>query len=169
MTLTQKNLKARFQVAGEKSKAALKKALAVVLVASPMSLASCNDCPVDSSCSTNDFDITLKEGETKETVTNGEVVAIKVLSISQQTEDIGLPTCEVYGGSATINLKVESETPFEQEIVISPSMCFSITNRCIAISDVSFDSEVGGPDGGTDAEPCELTEKTVSFTLTLGV
>jgi hypothetical protein len=130
---------------------------------------------VDSSCNTNEYDITLKEGETKETVSNGEVVTIQVLSISQNGTLEGT-RCIAYGGGATIHLTVESDPPFEQDINITPSMCFAITNRCIAISDVSIGSDFGIPDagageitdGGVYINTCTVTNKSVSFTLTLG-
>lgn len=169
----------------------LAKALATaVLVAAPLGIAACDKCPVDDSCSTNDYELTLAEGETKETVSSGQKVTITVTSISMQTEDVGLPECRVYGGSALLHLRVEplsgttsgdagasGESVFEQDINVSSSMCFAITNRCIAINNASFGSEPGRSDAGagvtTDAGTttlgaCTVTDKTVSFTLTLG-
>jgi len=177
MKLTQKDLKACYRDATEKPKPGLRTALSMLLVAAPMGLAACNPCPVDSSCSTNDYDITLKEGESKETMSNGQKVTIQVLSISVDSAMNGT-VCETHGGGATIHLTVESETPFEQDIVITPSMCFSITNRCIGISDVSLGSDFAAPDGGlydgtdagvgTSTGACAVTNKSVSFMLTLG-
>lgn len=161
-----------------------------VLVAAPLGIVACDKCPVDDSCSTNDYDLTLAEGETKETMSGNQKVTIEVLSISRRTEDIGLPECNVYGGSATIHLVVEplsgstsgdagtdAGSVFEQDITISSSMCFSISNRCIAINNVDFGSGSGRADAGsggtsdsgtTTLGACTVTDKTVSFTLTLG-
>ncbi len=170
-------------MAGARRKAALmaKKTFAALMVSSPIGLASCVDCPVDEMCNTNDYDITLKEGETKSTMSRGQEVHVEVLDITQHVEDTGMGFCEVTGGSARLKLTIvppegSEEPAYEQELSVSPSMCFAVANRCVSISDAEITQDVGEPTGGQSesdagvvtASTCPISNEKVQFTLTIG-
>ncbi|MCI0503298.1 hypothetical protein L0Y65_01145 [Candidatus Micrarchaeota archaeon] len=143
----------------------------------------CNRCPVADDCNANDYEVTLAEGEKKTTVSNGLPVTVECLSISETVKFEPTGICRTYGGSAKIRLTIESDPPLVQEVDVSPSMCFSVIERCVAINDaeVSMDVEPvqnglydgdggsGGSDaGGTISGSCLVSNEKVTFSLTIG-
>jgi hypothetical protein len=169
-------------------KAVPKRAISTLLaaVATAAVLAEgCTPCPVADSCNTNDYNITLGEGETKDTVSNGVPMHITAMSITVNARVEGA-VCRAYSGGAHVKLTIDSDPPYEQEFDISPSMCFSVVQRCIGVNDTEvtsdvrlvtssglYDGDAGsgvytGGDGGTVTESCVISNKKVSFTLTIG-
>jgi hypothetical protein len=168
--------------AGQKRASAM---LITAFAAAAVLAEGCTPCPVADSCNTNDYDITLGEGETKDTMSNGVPMHITAMSISVNARVEGA-ICRAYSGGAHVKLRIDSDPPYEQEFDISPSMCFSVVERCIGVNDTEvtsdvrlvtsnglYDGDAGtgvytGGDGGTLTESCEITNKKVSFTLTIG-
>jgi hypothetical protein len=145
----------------------------------------CRTCPVADDCNSNDYEVTLAEGEKKTTVSNGLPVTVECLSISETVRMEPTGICRTYGGSAKVRLTIESDPPLVQEVDISPSMCFSVIERCVAINnaEVSMDVEpaqdglyggdggaggAGGDAGGTVYGSCIVSNESVKFTLTIG-
>jgi len=142
-------------------------AFAALLVAAPMALASCGpDCAVGDGCDTRDFNLSLGVGEERETVTDGAILRVKVLDITQTVKPDGAATCKATGGSATIRIRVETDPVYEQDLVIGPSMCFALASSCMSINDVEITQDLGNLDADTGT--CEVTNEKANFTLEIG-
>ncbi len=141
---------------------------AAILVSAPLALASCGpDCALPDGCETRDFELSLAEGEERETVTDGAVLRIKVLDIYQTVAVDGAVTCKVTGSGATISLRVESDPPFEQQLTLGPSRCFALSSSCMSINDVEITQDLGPLDSETGT--CEVSNERVNFTLEIGI
>lgn len=199
--------------AAKDGKRAPMRPLAVMLSAAAIGVLAegCTRCPTVEGCgNTADYEITLKEGETKSTLANGLQVHVSVVSISANAIASG-NVCRPMGGSARLRLAIDSDPPYAEEFDVSPSMCQSVNRictphvdldasagteivgtadsgaataepcvpHCVAFNDaeVSFDVEMVGeglydgdggiPDGGVLSGSCLITNKSVSFTLTI--
>jgi hypothetical protein len=165
----------------------LRAILAPPLLSAPMLLGGCGEqCKLPSRCDAAEYDITLREGETTDTLTQGVPVHIKVISIDVGARIDG-DKCKGYDGKATMQVSVETDPPSVEEYEISSSTCASWGSQCVAFNDVEITSSARmqgdashysddaapaqaatGGDAGEAVGACIIYNKRVSFTLGLG-
>jgi hypothetical protein len=166
---------------------ALRAMLAPPMLSAPMLLMGCGEqCKLPSSCDAQEYDITLREGETTDTLTKGVPVHVTVVSIDVGARIDG-DKCRGYDGKATIRINVETDPPRSEEYVVSSSSCASWSGQCVAINDVEITSSArldgdashysgqpasvaaaGSEEPGEAVGSCIISNKKVSFTLGLG-